>query len=64
MKKSSKELTAIRTFLREEVEAGGLEPGSMQDVENSLIELHEAVRAGDLHMLKVAVNDIARKFVR
>lgn len=61
MRKVSKELVSIRSFLQQMEEAGELESGAKQDVERSWIELERAVLDGDHHMVMVAVGDIARK---
>ena len=64
MRKANEELASIRNFLQQMVEAGELEPESRQGVERSWIELMRAMRDGDHHMVKVAVGDMARKFLK
>ncbi len=64
MRRQSKELASIRPFLQQEVEAGELELGAMQDVERDWIELDRAVRDEDHHLVKVLIENIARKFQR
>ncbi|KFE62342.1 hypothetical protein [Hyalangium minutum] len=62
--KLKKKLASIHNFLRAEVEAGELELGFMQEVERSLVELSLAVEADDYQMVKVAINEAAKKFRR
>lgn len=64
MRKAEKELASIRNFLRQEVEAGELELGFMQDVERDWLELNRAVLEKDHHMVKFLINEITKRFQR
>jgi hypothetical protein len=64
MQNEKKELASIRSCVQQLVEEGKLEPWAMHDVERGLLEVKNASKVDDYHLVMVVVGEIARKLQR